>query len=84
MVEEDVVSAYCETDEERSAARSVLRDAVEYEGVVEGTADQNAIDELKRRRIMIAYAEPREAPVAEDPLTSVETHRSICRSVCAT
>jgi len=68
MAEEHVVSAYCETEEERTAARSVLRDAVEYEGVVEGLADENALDELKRRRIMIAYAEPREAQAIDDPL----------------
>jgi subtilisin family serine protease len=69
MAEEHVVSAYCENEEERAAARSVLRDAVEYEGVVEGVADVNAVEELKRRRIMIAYAEPRERQAAEeDPL----------------
>jgi serine protease AprX len=68
MAGERVVSAYCETEEERTAARSVLRDAVEYEGVIEGVADASALEELKRRRIMVAYAEPRETPPAEDPL----------------
>ena len=74
MAEERVVSAYCETAAEREAAKAVLRDAVEYEGVVEGVADAAALEALKRQRIMVTYAEPREAlaampaAAAEDPI----------------
>ena len=68
MAEERVVAAYCDNEEERAAARSVLRDAVEYEGVIEGLADAGAIEELRKHRIMVAYAEPRATPAVADPL----------------
>ena len=71
MADEHVVSAYYDDEEDRAAALSILRDAVEYDGVIEGVADASAIEALAKRRIMVAYAEPRETPfVVEGPLAT--------------
>src|ERR1051326_2520955 len=61
------VSAYFDNDEERKAAMQVLRDPVEYEGVIEGYANEAAIAELTKRQLVVTIQSEEEAPY-ETPL----------------
>jgi hypothetical protein len=61
------VSAYVDDEQERAAARELLRDPVEYEGVVEGYATREAIAQLTKQRV-VCTIQKGEAPASEDPL----------------
>jgi subtilisin family serine protease len=61
------VSAYVDNESERDAAMKLLRDPVEYQGVVEGYATKEVIAELTKRQVVCTIQKGEAAP-AEDPL----------------
>ena len=63
------VSAYFDNDDERKAAMQLLRDPVEYEGVIEGYATEEAIAALTKRQLVVTIQSEEEAPY-ETPLQS--------------
>lgn len=65
--EEQFVSAYFDDDAERAAALAALRDAVEYEGVIEGYATREAIERLTEQRVAVTIQKTSE-PRYEDPI----------------
>ena len=65
--EEHFVSAYFDDDDERAAALKLLRDATEYEGVIEGYATREAIDQLTKQRVAVTIQKSGE-PQYNDPI----------------
>src|SRR6185436_3873049 len=61
------VSAFCDSEKDRAAAKQLLRDPVEYEGVIEGYATRDAIKELTAKKIVVSVVKS-EQRYGDDPL----------------
>ncbi len=65
--EEHFVSAYFDNDDERATALKLLREPTEYEGVIEGYATREAIDQLTKQRLLVTIQKSSE-PKYDDPI----------------